>query len=381
MWFDRLRYLYTTRARVIRGSDEEIEIRWKWAPPGAKPFPGSHIFGSQIFQDYPKRDLGGLGEVYGTLRHAKSITSPYAGQRVEGDPEWYRLGLPPEVLAGLPPSAPGGCGPAARGGLVWGAAGIQGVPGVQRGAAGLALGAHGDQSSGPEEAGRAGLLLGAAGGQRAGLVQPGAAGVLLGGETGLQTGLGGLLLGAAGGQRAGLVQPGAAGLLLGALGVQTAGVRQAGAAGILWGCEGRPHVGVYTSVYRNTSQSFTSGVPAAVVFNTADYDPLGQWSPTVNPSRVTVANSGLYLVEVQGSISAGGNINVAGINVNGVGVATWRYDIVSVGQLDMTLSTLLRLNTGDYIELVLYATHGFTTIAAAGEYPALKAYRIDNKDP
>lgn len=58
---DEITACYRTKMRLWSDSDEETPVRWFKADPGAKWFPGEHVFGSSDYLEPPRP--GPLGEV------------------------------------------------------------------------------------------------------------------------------------------------------------------------------------------------------------------------------------------------------------------------------------------------------------------------------
>lgn len=67
MVMDTIRSAYRTKIRPFRDSDEEVEIRWFFAAPEAKDFPGEHRFTSGNWE-LDKPSWNGPGEVKGASR-------------------------------------------------------------------------------------------------------------------------------------------------------------------------------------------------------------------------------------------------------------------------------------------------------------------------
>lgn len=116
-------------------------------------------------------------------------------------------------------------------------------------------------------------------------------------------------------------------------------------------------------VYQTTVQSLTSGVAAAVSFDTTTVDTYGMHSNSTNNSRATAVVAGWYLITATiqyANTSAAHNRNVT-INKNGVqvpqfGVAglsgdTGVFPMVSAG-------AWVFLNAGDYVEVIAYQDSG-----------------------
>lgn len=64
---DTLRSCYSTKMRFFVDSDQEVDVQWYWASPGAKVFPGPHLFASGNWETL-KFGWQGPGEVEGAPR-------------------------------------------------------------------------------------------------------------------------------------------------------------------------------------------------------------------------------------------------------------------------------------------------------------------------
>lgn len=115
MVFAYLRSCYTTKARMLRGSDRESTIRWYFAPEGAE-----HFTDRQSFE--PLSWSGGspagnqIGEVIGAPRPWSNGATPDCATGASfwaGNADWFRFGVPellpePKELneCGLPVACP-----------------------------------------------------------------------------------------------------------------------------------------------------------------------------------------------------------------------------------------------------------------------------------
>jgi hypothetical protein len=129
---DCVRWLYTGSMKFWPGGPS-IPVRWYVAPPGAKPVPFFHQFGSRIWDDDRVEQVEGLGEdAQDEYPETDYHTPPSAkGQSYCGRPEWWVSGQPapppfpaptiPFDIWGLPGccnATPGG--PAIGGGNLFG---------------------------------------------------------------------------------------------------------------------------------------------------------------------------------------------------------------------------------------------------------------------
>ena len=117
---------YTRWAYLDPGRTFRVKLRWYPAPPGAKAFPGYHLFASGDFADHPpNRPWPGPGEIKESKRRFVPGVGPmfqYTGQGPPvGDPEWYVFGVPLDAIQAAllnPPPPPPGF-PAADHGPPW----------------------------------------------------------------------------------------------------------------------------------------------------------------------------------------------------------------------------------------------------------------------
>lgn len=121
-----LRSCYLTRMRLAPGV--ELDVRWYFAPSGAKVFPGVHAFGSLNYEDPPAVDRPEqIGEV-ADLPHqwTQGFEGRFTGQCHAGTDSQWRGAIPvgtpqlPLRLNGVPTA----CAPAVAGGP-GGAAGMR----------------------------------------------------------------------------------------------------------------------------------------------------------------------------------------------------------------------------------------------------------------
>lgn len=96
---DYLHSCYQATARVSADpSIPPVTLRWYWAPSGAKPFPGRHAFGSNVWEtnarDYPTV-APTLGEVDLARKWDKGLAPPGVTGLSLGTPaEWFLTGVP-----------------------------------------------------------------------------------------------------------------------------------------------------------------------------------------------------------------------------------------------------------------------------------------------
>lgn len=104
---DDIRSCYRTKIRPFKDSDIEVTIRWYFADPDAKRFPGWHLFSSLNWEgeQLPGATPVNPGEVPGAARPwcdgSKPFPIGFDGQDFCGPIEYFREGQP--LAAGLEP--------------------------------------------------------------------------------------------------------------------------------------------------------------------------------------------------------------------------------------------------------------------------------------
>jgi hypothetical protein len=123
--------------------------------------------------------------------------------------------------------------------------------------------------------------------------------------------------------------------------------------------------GVPTVAVTN-STSEPTGSP--LTFDTTLFDPLGMHSTTTNPSRITAPIAGVYLVDanVCFSFGAAGDRNLE-IKQNGTTVSLLQQPTNATSSRDTCIhdSAQLKLNAGDYIELLPFVDEGPGVVVAS----------------
>lgn len=130
--------------------------------------------------------------------------------------------------------------------------------------------------------------------------------------------------------------------------------------GSAWQTLGRVHKsGCFA--YQTVTTALPLGSSAAIAFNTEAYDELGWHDNATNNSRITVGESGRYVIN--GSVATVGATGLRAIlKVNGSEIAandSNQHDILAAacGQVSRTM----RLSAGDYVELFGYSGKADTT--------------------
>lgn len=124
------------------------------------------------------------------------------------------------------------------------------------------------------------------------------------------------------------------------------------------------------------TQTVATGTDTAVTMQTAtvttvNSDNYSGWSSGTNPTRYTVQRAGRYWVYGQVAFAhATGGIWSAGLRVNGTGTV-WRSTRVtppstSTQGMILPIEMYLRLNAGDYVELIAAQSSGGTVSLATG---------------
>jgi len=127
-------------------------------------------------------------------------------------------------------------------------------------------------------------------------------------------------------------------------------------------------------VYRSTSQSIPNGSWTAISWDSIRYDrgPAVHWNVN-QPTRLTCQIAGTYIVwaGVQWNNGGGGNIRAAQIYLNGsiyLGAGGIRGSLQTADYQNSNTPTLVSLNVGDYIELIVWQDSGAAlgTLASDG---------------
>lgn len=136
-------------------------------------------------------------------------------------------------------------------------------------------------------------------------------------------------------------------------------------------------------VYNNANQNVNSATWTALTMNSERFDPNGMHNPAVNPTRITFATAGTYLV--------GGGTQFAPDGIGGVGtryISIWlggvtvlafaRFPVSNAENTHMVLSTLYDFTAADYVELQVRQTSGavLNSLAAGNYAPEFWAQRF-----
>lgn len=109
-----------------------------------------------------------------------------------------------------------------------------------------------------------------------------------------------------------------------------------------------------------TSQQLTASIDTAITMDTSEANPDAMWSATTNPSRITVATAGLYVICGSAVIAQYPGYTGLKLEVwkNGA-VTTLRQSFQGDGNAAISLHGTLVLAANDYVQL--YAnSNGFT---------------------
>lgn len=106
---DYLSRCYRARVRPYRDSDAEVIVRWYYCKPGAKIFPLTHLFGSQVWRENPDVQPDGPGERFGPKPFDPGYNPGYVGQCHVGPDDWFTSGVPVGAVTGAPPVLPACC--------------------------------------------------------------------------------------------------------------------------------------------------------------------------------------------------------------------------------------------------------------------------------
>lgn len=127
----------------------------------------------------------------------------------------------------------------------------------------------------------------------------------------------------------------------------------------------------FASVYHNTTQNFTTGVYAAMAFNSEYSDIPGWHSTSVNTSRMTVAANGYYQASCTFKYAAVGGSgtywDTVDLRVNGGTVADDRrlHGVDAFSKIFAVTFPILAMTAGQYAEIYLEQTSGGTRAVQA----------------
>jgi hypothetical protein len=126
-------------------------------------------------------------------------------------------------------------------------------------------------------------------------------------------------------------------------------------------------------VYRSAalSQTLNGGLQAVAWDAQSFTNTDGMWSASPNPSRVTIATTGVYLLT--GSVGFTPNatgVRAVALNVNGTVVAYADTPASGAAASAMTVSTMLELTAAQYVELSGYQSSGGSLAYFTG-YPVV----------
>ncbi|MHC4735937.1 MAG: hypothetical protein ACYTDW_15985, partial [Planctomycetota bacterium] len=114
-------------------------------------------------------------------------------------------------------------------------------------------------------------------------------------------------------------------------------------------------------------QTFATGVWAPITFDSERYDPSGMHNPAVNPSRITIATAGTYLIggNIRWAASAvaaaerrGLAITVNGIPGVGTEIARQMMHTSTMSSMSIQVTTMYDLAAADFVELCGWQNSG-----------------------
>lgn len=109
-------------------------------------------------------------------------------------------------------------------------------------------------------------------------------------------------------------------------------------------------------VYKATGQSIPNITVTALTFDTERFDDGGLHSTVSNTSRLTAAKAGVYVISAAvGFVEAGAGGLVLILRVNGTTSIALDQGVAAT---DTTISTIYKLNAGDYVEVLAFHNSG-----------------------
>lgn len=123
------------------------------------------------------------------------------------------------------------------------------------------------------------------------------------------------------------------------------------------------NLGLACVIKHSANQAIATNTFTKLVFDTEEYDPLNMHDPTTNNTRITIPQSGKYLVvaQVRFDTTTGGTIRQAEILKNGTTVIANERSLAASGvTAHFSVVTMRNFTAGDYLEVRVYQDSGAT---------------------
>lgn len=133
-----------------------------------------------------------------------------------------------------------------------------------------------------------------------------------------------------------------------------------------------------TKATQSTGTSLASGAWTALTFDAEEYDDGGWHNTSVNNSRITVDADGRYLVDAacEANTTANGDVGLR-FKVNGTVVKSMFIDSGALSEnLKVSLTTVLALSSGDYVEVEFYNDSGSLTSQTANTFLIVQRLKL-----
>lgn len=113
-------------------------------------------------------------------------------------------------------------------------------------------------------------------------------------------------------------------------------------------------------VYNNANITLSNGAVTALTFNSERFDTDSFHSTSVNPSRLTIPVTGLYLCGLHEQFATNGTgVRAVAIRLNGTtNIGVVEQVPAAAASTDLSLTTLYSFTAGDYIEAIGYQNSG-----------------------
>lgn len=125
-------------------------------------------------------------------------------------------------------------------------------------------------------------------------------------------------------------------------------------------------------VFHNANQSIANGTFVPLLFNSERFDASGLHRTDIDTSRITIATAGIYLVTGNATwLNNNAGAREVNIRKNGTTIVARAVQPAdpTINTTDQSLTTLVQLAAGDFVELVVRQNSGGAlTVTAAPEF-------------
>lgn len=123
-------------------------------------------------------------------------------------------------------------------------------------------------------------------------------------------------------------------------------------------------------VYRSTSQTLTTGAPAAISFDTERYDLGGFWV-VGSPTRLTVPVTGRYLITACAAFASNATgVRNIDLRIGGATVIGSQLQVAASGIITIvSVATVYEIAASDYVEMICFQNSlGNLNVNSTGNY-------------